>query len=197
MDALQQSSVEAQLADLVYGGDVIFEAQKSGVDGFFQESGNLCLRRTVDSVTMIAARPLEEVYAIRNGAFLAFGTALICIAICGIAAYLLRLEPISAIGEDDAEALPSAEQRDDLLFNEAEAETQRDRKRKRRKREEADAETNEEIAQELDEQLREHHPLTHEGMPRQTGRITRRNTRSRDGEDNDANGEDPFEKIVE
>ena len=196
-DALQKSGVEAQLADLVYGGDVLFLAQASGADGFFNEAGNLCLRKTVDDITLIAARPLDEVYSVRNGAFMAFGAALVCIAICGIAAYLLRLEPVSAVGEDDADALSTEEQPDGMLLNEAEEETQRERKRKRRKRKEADAESSEEIAQEPDEELQELRELTHEGMPRQAGRNTRRNTRSRDGEDSDTNGEDPFEKIVE
>ena len=196
-DALQKSGVEAQLADLVYGGDVLFLAQASGADGFFNESGNLCLRKTVDDVTLIVARPLDEVYAVRNGAFMAFGAALVCIVICGIAAYLLRLEPVSAVGEDDADALSTEEQPDGMLLNEAEEETQRERKRKRRKRKEADAESSEEIAQEPDEELQELRELTHEGMPRQAGRVMRKTTRSRDGEDSDTNGEDPFEKIVE
>ena len=196
-DALEKSGVEAQLVDLVYGGDVIFTAEKSGADGFFQESGNLCLRKTVNEVSIIAARPLEEVYAARNAALLAFATALICIAICGIAAYLLRLEPISTVEEDDTSIHSEEEQPDVLLLNEAEGEIQRKRKHKRRKREETNAESNDEIAPEPDEDLQERRELIQESMPRQAGRTIRRNNRSRDGEDNDSNGEDPFEKIVD
>lgn len=196
-DALQKSGVEAQLADLVYGGDVLFLAQTSGADGFFNESGNRCLRKTVDNVTLIAARPLEEVYAVRNGAFLAFGTALICIAICGIAAYLLRLEPVSTVDEDDTSIHSEGEPSDTFLLNETEGEAQRKRKRRRRNSEEADAESDDEIAPEPDEELQERRELIQEGMPRQAGLMIRRKNRSRDGEDNDSNGEDPFEKIVE
>lgn len=196
-DALQKSGVEAQLADLVYGGDVLFLAQTSGADGFFNESGNRCLRKTVDNVTLIAARPLEEVYAVRNGAFLAFGTALICIAICGIAAYLLRLEPVTTVDEDDTSIHSEGEPSDTFLLNETEGEAQRKRRSKRRNSEEADAESDDEIAPEPDEELQERRELIQEGMPRQAGRMIRRNNRSRDGEDNDSNGEDPFEKIVE
>jgi hypothetical protein len=65
--ALMLSSTESVTSDLPYSGDLLFEAAEAGADGFFYDSGNLCLRRTQDGVTMIAARPLTEVYAFRNG----------------------------------------------------------------------------------------------------------------------------------
>ena len=92
-----------------YGGDVLFQAAEAGADGFFYESGNLCLRRTQGDVTLIAARPTTEVFAVRSAAILAFGVALACIMICGVAAYLLRLEPVCAEDEEleeEQEALP-------------------------------------------------------------------------------------------
>ena len=196
-EALEKSGVEAQLSDLVYGGDVIFDAQKSGADGFFQESGNLCLRKTVDDVSLIAARPLSEVYAVRNAAVLAFGTALICIAICGVAAYLLRLEPVSAVELDDTSEGAAEQQTDDFPFVEAEAESQREKKHKRRRTQELERELREELPQELDEESQDYRETISSNAPRQAGRRMRGNTHPQAGESGDANGEDSFEKIVE
>ena len=58
--ALALAGAESVTSDMPYGGDVLFPAE-AGADGFFYESGNLCLRRTQGDVTLIAARPTTEV----------------------------------------------------------------------------------------------------------------------------------------
>ena len=198
-DAINKSSAEAQIADLTYGGDLLFVAQTGGEDGLFKESGNLCLRRTVDGITLIAARPLTEVYAVRNGALLAFGTALTCIVICAIAAYLLRLEPVvSTEEEEDESALNPANEPAGLPERATEEdETPRESKRDRRRRAKIASEDAEKLSPNESEERQEQHEHTQENAPRQAGRLIRRNARTKQLEETKKNGEDSFEKIVE
>ena len=198
-DAIAKSGAEAQIADLTYGGDLLFIAQTGGEDGFFNESGNLCLRRTANGVTLIAARPLAEVYAVRNGAFLAFGTALTCIAICGIAAYLLRLEPVVSMEEDDYEsALHAGEEPAGLPARATEEdETPRESKRERRRRAMIASEYAEKLSPNENEERQEQYEQAQENAPRQAGRLVRRSAHAKQPGDAEENGEDSFEKIVE
>ena len=195
-DAIAKSGAEAQIADLTYGGDLLFIAQTGGEDGFFNESGNLCLRRTANGITLIAARPLTEVYAVRNGALIAFGTALTCIAICGIAAYLLRLEPVVSTDEDDDEsALNSGDDLTGLPTRAiGEDETPRESKRERRRRAMIASEDADKLSPNESEERQEQHEHAQENAPRQAGRPVRRIANTKREEEN---GEDSFEKIVE
>ena len=199
VDAIAKSAAEAQIADLTYGGDLLFVAQTGGEDGLFKESGNLCLRRTADGITLIAARPLTEVYAVRNGALLAFGTALTCIVICAIAAYLLRLEPVvSTEEEEDESALNPADEPAGLPERATEEdETPRESKRDRRRRAKIASEDAEKLSPNESEERQEQHEHAQENAPRQAGRLIRRNARTKQLEETKKNGEDSFEKIVE
>lgn len=132
--ALVSSSVESLISDLPSGEDMLFEASAAKVDGFFREAGNLCLRLTQNGVTLIAARPLTAVFAVRNAVLLAFTVSLVCVAICAVADYLLRLEPLAAVEESDP-ALNPGEEPAGLLPEEsgaaeAKAAKPRDRRRK-------------------------------------------------------------------
>lgn len=198
-DAIAKSGAEAQIADLTYGGDLLFVAQVGGEDGFFKESGNLCLRRTADGITLIAARPLTEVYAVRNGALLALGTAMTCIAICGIAAYLLRLEPVISMDEDDNEsALNSGDEPAGLPASATyEDETPRESKRERRRRAKIASEDAEKLSPNENEERQEQHEHAEENAPRQAGRHAQRGAHAREQANAEENGEDSFEKIVE
>lgn len=199
--ALAQTGTETLLSDLPYGGDVLFEAAEAGEDGFFNESGNLCLRHTADGVTLIAARPLAEVYAIRNAAALAFAAALACIMICGVAAYLLNLEPVSTTEEEEEgqpeATLEAAEEPAGLLQEQPEAEEEpeveqpRTRRRLFRKREEQLEETQEQ------EEIQEQHEESVEHAPRQVSVGGRKHTRHHSMEEDAEDSEDAFDKIVE
>ena len=196
-NTLMRSGAESVTGDMPYGGDVLFPAD-AGADGFFYEAGNLCLRRTQGDVTLIAARPTAEVFAVRSAAILSFGAALACIMICGVAAYLLRLEPVtSEEGEADAlyaakEAIDEPEQAPEL-----EAPDQEERPRKRRKffgpreQEEEAQEPAETEPEEQREQAPEHAP---DRSPRQ---IPRARKRAHDATESQQDSEDGFEKIVE
>lgn len=198
-DAIAKSSAEAQIADLTYGGDLLFVAQTGGEDGIFKESGNLCLRRTTDGITLIAARPLSEVFAVRNGALLAFGTALTCIVICAIAAYLLRLEPVVSTEEEEDESALNPEDEPAGLPARAteEEETPRESKRERRRRAKIASEDAEKLSPNESEERQEQHEQAQENAPRQAGRLVRHNARTKQSEETKENGEDSFEKIVE
>ena len=198
-DAITKSGAEAQIADLTYGGDLLFVAQVSGEDGFFKESGNLCLRRTADGITLIAARPLTEVYAVRNGALLAFGTALTCIVICAIAAYLLRLEPVVSTEEDEYESAlnPGDEPAGLPASAKEEEETPRESKRERRRRAKIASEDAEKLSPNESEERQEQHEHAQENAPRQAGRLMHRSANARQHVNAEENGEDSFEKIVE
>lgn len=189
-DALALSGAESITSDMPYGGDVLFPAE-AGPDGFFYESGNLCLRQTKGDVTLIAARPTTEVYAVRTAAILAFGVAFACIMICGVAAYLLRLEPVSTEEEEteeQQEALPPEEEPQAELL--AEPEQPRERRRLFRKRERAE----EEAAESVDEEVAEQHEQAVEHAPRQ---VSRTKKRAHDEQAEETDSENGFEKIVE
>lgn len=189
--ALSLSGAEELISDMPYGGDVLFLATESGADGFFYESGNLCLRRTEGSVTLIAARPTTEVYAVRSAAILSFGAAIACIMICGVAWYLLRLEPVAEEEAEDEpaqqEAIPEETTRaQDEYFDE---EQPRKRRKLLRPRE------REQEPQEPDlpepEPQEEH---AHLPEPRKTGRSRKR---GHEEKDEMLDSEEGFEKIVE
>jgi hypothetical protein len=204
--ALEKSGVEAQTADLPSGGDVLFQAQSVGEDGFFRDSGNLCLRTTKDDVTLIAARPLSEVFAVRNAALLAFGVALTCLLICGIAAYLLSLEPVVAADEEDS-PLNDVIEPVGLLNSESDEAGKHISKQERRRRakyaeeefaaeEYADVESQESTHLETIE-LSEQHEQSEENAPRQAGRNLRQKPHMKTGDDPEETAEGSFEKIVE
>ncbi len=149
--ALVSSSVESLISDLPSGEDMLFESDAAGEDGFFREAGNLCLRRTQNAVTLIAARPLTVVFAVRNAVLLAFTVSLVCVAICAVADYLLRLEPLAAVEENDP-ALNAGEEPAGLLPEESEAAEIKAAKRRGRKRKpQADDEDTQETVIELPE----------------------------------------------
>jgi hypothetical protein len=184
-NALMLSDADSVTADLPYGGDVLFVANKSGTDGFFYESGNLCLRRTQGEVTMIAARPTTEVFAVRNAAILAFCACIACIMICGIAAYLLRLEPVSSEAEDEQAAALDAAREQSLPEAEETPEEAPRRKRTRPRR------TEEEVQSEQTDEAAQQHEKAMEHAPRQ---ITRGKKHAQDLQDDSEEG---FEKILE
>ncbi len=132
--AVEQSGPDALVEDIAYGNDVLFVAANSkGVDGYFYDSGNLCLRKTQGDVTLIAARDISDVFAARNAALFALAVGLICIVVCGIASYLLRLEPVVLLDEDGRQ-LEAGEERASLNPGEPkEAEAPQPKKQRRRK----------------------------------------------------------------
>lgn len=193
-NAMMLSGAESITSDMPYGGDVLFPAE-AGTEGFFYESGNLCLRRTQGDVTLIAARPTTEVYAVRSAAILSFGAAVACIMICAVAAYLLRLEPVTAEeSEADTLELASEAKEEPKQTPELETETEEERPRKRKKlfkpreRIEAEAQAEEQTEAELQ------HEQTLLRAPRQ---ISRGRKRAHDAAESKQDNEDAFEKIVE
>lgn len=199
--AMAQASKETLLSDLPYGGDVLFQAAETGEDGFFNESGNLCLRHTENGVTLIAARPLAEVFAIRNAAALAFAAALACIVICGVAAYLLNLEPVSTTEEEEEEqqeaTIEAAEEPAGLLQEQSEtreepsAEPVKTRRRLFRKKVEQCEETPEQA------EIEEQHEESVEHAPRQIQAGSRKHARHHSMEEDAEDSETAFDKIVE
>ena len=189
-DALALSGAESITSDMPYGGDVLFPAE-AGADGFFYESGSLCLRQTKGDVTLIAARPTAEVYAVRTAATLAFGVAVACIMICGVAAYLLRLEPVSTEEEEAEEAQEALPPEDEPQQEQLEESVQpRERRRLFRKRERAE----EEASEPVDEEVAEQHEQAVEHAPRQ---VSRTKKRAHDEQAEETDSENGFEKIVE
>ena len=170
--ALEKFGTDALLSELPYNGDLVFEATAGGVDGAFTDAGSLCLRRTQEGVTLIAARADGDVYRMRNAALAALGTLLICLAICGVASYLLRLEPVVETEEAFAEKREDSEASEQVFHEHVEA----------------DLEVTD--AEERKEQLQRER--AGERAPRQVKRNNRKNT-PKDGTD----GDDPFDKIVE
>ncbi len=194
--ALMLSSTESVTSDLPYSGDLLFEAAEAGADGFFYDSGNLCLRRTQDGVTMIAARPLTEVYAFRNAALLGFGAALVCVMICGVAAYLLNLEVVTTEDDETIEQIApeneAALQQENSELEAFPEDEPRPRKRLFKKRERIAQEAEEQIETEVEQQ----HEQSLEHAPRQVVR-GKKKTRVPAEEAEEKNDEDAFEKIVE
>ena len=192
---LMLSNPESITSDLPYGGDVLFTAEK-GDDGFFYESNNLCLRRTQDGVTMIAARPSSEVFAVRNAALLAFAAALACIMICGVAAYLINLEVVSTSDDGEIEqnesvqeqALPEEETAYAALPEEQEKPRRRFQKKRERIAEQA------ELPVETEVEIQHEQSMEH--APRQVMR-GKKKTHAAKEESELQNDEDAFEKIVD
>ncbi len=192
---LMLSNPESITSDLPYGGDVLFTAEK-GDDGFFYEANNLCLRRTQDGVTMIAARPSSEVFAVRNAALLAFAAALACIMICGVAAYLINLEVVSTSDDGEIEqnesvqeqALPEEEPAYAALPEEQEKPRRRFQKKRERIAEQA------ELPVETEVEIQHEQSMEH--APRQVMR-GKKKTHAAKEESELQNDEDAFEKIVD
>ena len=193
--ALALASADSVTSDMPYGGDVLFSAE-AGADGFFYESGNLCLRRTQGDVTLIAARPTTEVYTVRTTAILAFAAALACIMICGVAAYLLRLEPVTA-EEEDEETLSLDEV--SVQTNEAvqEEPLEREQPRRRRRTPREREQDEEEVLAEAVAEVELAHEQALEHAPRQISRGKKRMHETEAGEEPKSHDEDGFEKIVE
>ena len=193
--ALALAGAESVTSDMPYGGDVLFPAE-AGADGFFYESGNLCLRRTQGDVTLIAARPTTEVFAVRTAAILAFGAALACIMICGVAAYLLRLEPVAATEEDETLSRDEAVlQHEEPL--EAQEQQEQEQKRRRRKLPRTREQDEEEVLAEAVAEVEREHEQALEHAPRQISRGKKRAHETAADEGAQGNDEDGFEKIVE
>ena len=192
--ALTSTDPEAITSDLPYGGDILFTAEK-GADGFFYEANNLCLRRTQGEVTMIAARPTSEVFAVRNAAVLAFCAALACIMICGVATYLLNLEPVTTDDERwDESDRPEEPERDQPPESE---ELHEERKRPRRwLKKKGDRMPEESMETPEAEEVEEQHEQALEHAPRQVVR-GRKKPHSPEDEATLKNDEDAFEKIVD
>ena len=175
-DALIKSGTDALLSELPYNGDLVFESTTGGEDGAFYDAGSLCVRKTLNGVTLIAARATGDVYRMRNTALAAVGTIAICMVICGVASYLLRLEPLITLDEEERdlenaartnkinldEEAPSGEAAIDVDLQEHEITAQHDRAKKQ--------------------------------APRQVKRHAGRKQPPDDGPDA---GEDAFEQIVE
>ena len=202
-DALALSSVEALIADLPYGGDLLFQAEPGGADGFFTDSGSLCLRKTADGVTLIAARENSVIYNARNVALIAVAAILLCVMICVVSAYLLHIELITVVdsGEAEAEAEESAENdkepydEHDTAQQEENALLPRTRREKRRKRPETFTEELLEQQTQPEEETLEEHERAVENAPRQIGR-KRIKPQGKEAEE-PKNDEDPFDKIVD
>ncbi|MEN6419549.1 MAG: hypothetical protein ABFC73_11590 [Clostridiaceae bacterium] len=200
-NALALSGVDALIADLPYGGDLLFQAESGGADGFFADSGSLCLRKTANGVTLIAARENAVVYNARNIALVAVAALLLCVMICVVSAYLLHIELITVVTnrESDAEQEEDAESAeallDERLNEEAEDEAPLTRRKKRRKRPETFAEELLEQGVPPEEETLEEHERAVENAPRQAGR-RRPRPEGRDDEQ-PRNDEDPFDKIVD
>lgn len=173
-EALIKFSTESLLAELPYNGDLVFESTTGGADGSFYDAGCLCVRKTSGGTTLIAARATGDVFRMRNAALGAFGIAAICIVICGIASYLLRLEPVVVLDETEAD------EEDDAEPNNSTFETERAKKQFGR----MSADEREIEAQ-------------HERATKRAPRQIRRMGRKKPPEDGTGDGEDPFEQIVE
>jgi len=171
--ALEKFGTDALLGELPYNGDLVFEAAAGEADGSFYDKGSLCLRRTQDGVTLIAARSTGDVFRMRNAALAAIAVVMICLVICGVAAYLLRLEPVVELEE------ASAEQTEDSAEDEPEART------------EAEAGAEETGEEEREIQLQHEH--TKERAHRQIKRGAGKRTPKDDNEDT----EEPFDKMIE
>ncbi|MEA4913972.1 MAG: hypothetical protein VB061_05340 [Christensenella sp.] len=189
------SNPESITSDLPYGGDILFTAEK-GADGFFYEANNLCLRRTQDGVTMIAARPSSEVFAVRNAALLAFAAALACIMICGVAAYLINLEVISTREDGGEEQYEPLEEQtlpeDETVFEALPQEREKPRKRFQKNRERVVEGVESPIEAEAELQ----HEQSLEHAPRQVTRGKKKTHAAQDASELQ-NDEDAFEKIVD
>lgn len=173
-EALQKSGTEILLSELSYNGDVVFESTAGGEDGFFYDAGCLCARETSNDITLIAARATGDVFPIRNAALAAFGIAALCIVICCIASYLLRLEPVVVLDE------PERSDENDPNANASSVEVKHTKKRSAQER----AEESEMLAQR--EQAENH-------TPKQNRKTGRRKPTYAETE----NEEEPFEQIVE
>ncbi len=197
--AISNANAENLIADLAYGKDLLFRAETGGTDGFFYESNNYCLRMTENGVTLIAARPTSEVYAVRNAAILALGVSLVCVLICGIAAYLLRLDSVITLEEEDEDESTRLEAPEEINLlpdettPEPEPEEPRQRRRSRKQREPEPAPETEEAQSEPEAQPEQQA----ERAPRQPGRSARRKSHALPDEQEQADAESAFEKIVD
>lgn len=192
-DAVEQSGAQALVEDVAYGDDLLFVAESGGADGYFYDADSLCLRKTQDGVTLIAARNISDVFAARNAALFSIAVVGICIVICGIAAYLLRLEPVVLLDEDGRRIEPGEERAS--LNPGAPEEEQRQRQRRRKPRRtapegEAEARAEEEETQTDGEEAQR------SGEPREEQDAARRPRRKR-ARPEETRPEDPFDKIVD
>ena len=193
--ALEGSGIEASIANLSYSKDVVLLADIGGEDGFFQQSGNLCLRRTADGVTLIAARPLGDVFAARNAALYAFSVALICILVCGVAAYLVQLETVVTL-EEETPAL-EGEVGEELPPDQTEPETDEiEKPLARGKARNARVQEEQPAAEDPEEQPEPPEPTQWDAPQNEEKPKGRRPRKSRK-EEPEEDGEEPFEKIVE
>ena len=171
--ALEKFGTDALLGELPYNGDLVFEATAGGADGSFYDAGSLCLRRTQDGVTLIAARSTTDVFRMRNAAFAAISVVMICLVICGVAAYLLRLEPVVELEEDSSEHADGFADGEQVARTEAQT---------------SDGETSEE-----EREIQLQHEHAKKRAPRQIKRGGNKNEPNRE----DDNGDEPFEKTID
>lgn len=171
--ALEKFGTDALLGELPYNGDLVFEATAGGTDGSFCDAGSLCLRKTQDGVTLIAARSTGDVYRMRNAALATIAVVLICLVICGVAAYLLRLEPVVELEE------VSPEQTDEFAQDEQKARLE--------------AETSAGETSEEEREIRLQHEHAKKRAPRQIKHGASKHTQETEEE----KGETPFDKTIE
>jgi hypothetical protein len=172
-DALQKSSPDTLLSELPYNGDLVFVAAESGADGSFYDANSLCVRKTQAGVTLIAARSTADVFSGRNAALAAFGTAALCMVVCGVAWYLLRLDPVVA-AEDDETDEPAAESEAAL----------------------PEVSSSEDCEEQME--IEEQHERSETRAPRQVHRAGKRKPpRDKNKNKNLEDGEKPFDQIVD
>ncbi|MPN63445.1 hypothetical protein SDC9_211204 [bioreactor metagenome] len=121
--------------------------------------------------------------------------------ICAIAAYLLRLEPVTALDDEEEIAQRAGEETDSLLAGQSNAEDKREIKRERRRKVKIASQAAAEMEVGEHDERDEQHERAEENAPRQAGRNVKQRRGSRaeknTKEKTDRNGEDPFEKIVD
>ncbi len=181
--AVEASGAEALIADIAYGDDLLFVAEPGGADGYFYDADSLCLRKTQDGVTLIAAREVSDVFAARNAALFALVVGLICVIVCGVAAYLLRLEPVVMLDED-GRRIESGEKRASLNPGRDGKKPEPRKKPHKKARPEPAGD-----GPDMDE------PEAGTDRPEKSGSAARRQRRKRKPDETEP--EDPFDKIVD
>lgn len=107
---MSQADAGSVTADMAYGDDLLFETHAGEPDGYFTAEGNLCLRKTRNGVSLIAARPLHEVHLGRSVALLVFAACAVGALICALVYYVLHLQAPGEVDEEEERRLPPGAQ---------------------------------------------------------------------------------------
>ncbi len=109
LSALQGTSPTSVTERFYTAGDLLFEGNGAGEDGWFYAENNLCVRETRNGLTLMAARPISEVFAARNAAAVGFAVAVLMALICALVSFLLRTNGgiLRVEADDDAAASPA------------------------------------------------------------------------------------------